>query len=277
MKFIKMQGLGNDYVYVDTFAQQVQEPEKLAVRISRPHYGVGADGLILIGPSDRADARMRIFNADGSEAEMCGNGLRCTARYLYASGRVPRTDMTIETGGGLRAARVVLENGQIRAVRADMGEPVLDAPRIPVNGCGNRVFVLLSDGTLREFLCVSMGNPHAVLFAQEASREWCLENGPLVERDAHFPMRTNVEFVRVLSRGHLQAFVWERGSGATLACGTGACASLVAAVLSGLAGRRARVDLPGGALEIEWQQSDNHVYMAGPAEVCFTGDWPGGD
>ena len=217
MKFIKMQGLGNDYVYVDTFAQQVRDPAALAVRVSRPHYGVGADGLILIGPSDKADARMRIFNADGSEAEMCGNGLRCTARYLYETGRAP-------------------------------------AGTIPGEGCGNHAFVPLSDGTVREFTCVSMGNPHAVLFVQEAPRAWCLENGPLVERDAHFPMRTNVEVVRVLARDHLEVFVWERGSGATLACGTGACARRVAAVLDGLAERRARVELPGGAL-----RADGHV------------------
>lgn len=227
MKFIKMQGLGNDYVYVDTFAQQVRDPAALAVRVSRPHYGVGADGLILIGPSDKADARMRIFNADGSEAEMCGNGLRCTARYLYETGRAPAGTMVVETGGGLRGAQVLLENGRVRAVRAEMGAPVLDGPRIPVEGCGNHAFVPLSDGTVREFTCVSMGNPHAVLFVQEAPRAWCLENGPLVERDAHFPMRTNVEFVRVLARDHLEVFVWERGSGATLACGTGACASQI--------------------------------------------------
>ena len=277
MKFIKMQGLGNDYVYVDTFAQQVRDPAALAVRVSRPHYGVGADGLILIGPSDKADARMRIFNADGSEAEMCGNGLRCTARYLYETGRAPAGTMVVETGGGLRGAQVLLENGRVRAVRAEMGAPLLDGPRIPVEGCGNHAFVPLSDGTVREFTCVSMGNPHAVLFVQEAPRAWCLENGPLVERDAHFPMRTNVEFVRVLARDHLEVFVWERGSGATLACGTGACASLVAAVLEGLAERRARVELPGGALEIEWSEADGRVYMTGPAEVCFTGDWPDGD
>ena len=274
MKFVKMQGLGNDYVYVDTFETPIADPVSLSIKVSRPHFGVGSDGLILIGPSDKADASMRIFNADGSEAEMCGNGLRCTVRYLYESGRVPKERIAVETGAGLRYADVILKDGKFFGVKADMGEPILDAAKIPVTGDSNRVCVPIENGACLDFTCVSMGNPHAITFMDEIAEDWFLRNGPLVEKNEIFPMRTNAEFVQVLSRTHLRVFVWERGSGATLACGTAACATLVAAVLNGLAERTADVELPGGTLHIEWNESDNHVYMTGPAEVSFYGEWP---
>jgi len=265
MKFIKMHGLSNDYVFADTFTQPCPEnPAALSIEISKPHVGIGADGLILIEPCEGADARMRIFNADGSEAQICGNGLRCVGKYLYDTGLVRKEELNVMTGAGLKHLTLTIENGKAVAARADMGEPKLLAVRKPIEICGRTI----------HFTCVSMGNPHAITFEEAASDGSFYVLGPAVERHEYFPERTNVEFTRVESRDKLHVRVWERGSGETMACGSGACGTLVAAVAEGLADRTAQVVLPGGALTIEWNEEDNHVYMTGPAEAVFTGEYP---
>lgn len=265
MKFVKMHGLSNDYVFVDTFTQPTPaDPAALSVEISRPHVGIGADGLILIEPCEGADARMRIFNADGSEAQICGNGLRCVGKYLYDSGLVRKEEMFVMTGAGLKHLSMTVENGKATAARADMGEPEIIAVRKPLEICGRTI----------RFTCVSMGNPHAITFDEPAGDDSFYVLGPAAERHEFFPERTNVEFTRAESRDHLHVRVWERGSGETMACGSGACATLVAAVTEGLAERRAQVTLPGGTLTIEWNEEDNHVYMTGPAAAVFSGEYP---
>ncbi len=265
MKFIKMHGLSNDYVFADTFTQPCpKNPAALSVEISKSHTGIGADGLILIEPVEGADARMRIFNADGSEAQICGNGLRCVGKYLYDSGLVRREEMCIMTGAGLKKLTMTVKNGKAVAARADMGEPQIIAARKPIEVCGRTL----------HFTCVSMGNPHAITFEEAAQDECFYTLGPAVEKHEFFPERTNVEFTCVESEEKLIVRVWERGSGETMACGSGACATLAAAVIEGLAQRRAQVVLPGGALEIEWSEEDNHVYMTGPAEAVFSGEYP---
>lgn len=262
MRFAKMHGLGNDYVFVDSFTQPpVEAPDRLSIALSRPHTGVGSDGLILIEPCEGADARMRIFNADGSEAQICGNGLRCVCKYLYDFGLCRKETLRILTGAGLREATLTVENDRVRLVTVDMGAPeVLQRER--------RVCV---DGEDVPFCCVSMGNPHAVTFARFVTGEELARQGAQVEHDAQFPERTNVEFCRVDEAG-IHVSVWERGSGATMACGSGACASLAAAVVLGKSPRKNRVLLPGGALEIEWRASDGHIYMTGPAQTVFVGE-----
>jgi len=265
MKFVKMHGLSNDYVFVDAFTQPaIGNPAALSVEISKYHTGIGADGLILIEPCEGADARMRIFNADGSEAQICGNGLRCAGKYLYDSGIARRKELRVMTGAGLKKLTLTVENGKAVAARADMGEPKIIAARKAIEAGGR---------TLR-FTCVSMGNPHAVTFEEAAQDECFYTLGPAVERHEFFPERTNVEFVRVESPGRLHVRVWERGSGETMACGSGACAVLAAAVSEGRAQRQAQVVLPGGALNIEWCEEDNHIYMTGPAEAVFSGEYP---
>jgi diaminopimelate epimerase len=260
-----MHGLSNDYVFTDTFTQPCpKDPAALSVEISKYHTGIGADGLILIEPVEGADARMRIFNADGSEAQICGNGLRCVGKYLYDSGIVRREKMCIMTGAGLKTLTMTVENGKAVAARADMGEPQIIAARKPIEVCGRTL----------HFTCISMGNPHAITFEETAQDESFYKLGPVVERHEFFPERTNVEFTQVESGERLIVRVWERGSGETMACGSGACATLVAAVVEGLADRRAQVVLPGGVLLIEWNEEDNHVYMTGPAESVFAGEYP---
>ena len=262
MRFVKMHGLGNDYVYMDSFTQPpVAEPEKLSVELSRPHTGIGSDGLILIEPCEGADARMRIFNADGSEAQICGNGLRCVCKYLYDFGLRKKERLRVMTGAGLREAALTVQGGKVRLVTVDMGAPeVLDREK--------RVAV---DGENVPFCCVSMGNPHAVTFSRFVTGEELSRQGSQVERAPQFPERTNVEFCRVDEDG-VHVSVWERGSGATLACGSGACASLAAAVVLGKSPRKNRVSLPGGALTVEWREADGHIYMTGPATTVFTGE-----
>jgi len=277
MRFTKMHGAGNDYVYVDGFSQPLPDdlPE-LARRVSDRHFGVGADGLILILPSEAADARMRMFNADGSEAEMCGNGIRCVGKYVYDHGLVQRPSLVIETGAGLRRLDLELADGRVSRVRVDMGEPILDPAEIPVDLPGQRVINVpldLGDRTLA-VTCVSMGNPHCIIFVERLSDDWVLGVGPKVERDRRFPRRTNVEFVETISPSEANVRVWERGSGETLACGTGACAVCVAGALAGRTGRRLLARLPGGELELQWSEEDNHVWMTGPAVEVFSGEWP---
>lgn len=279
MRFTKLQGCGNDYVYVDLFRDRLPgDPAKLARAISDRHFGVGGDGLILIGPSERADARMRMFNADGSEAEMCGNGLRCVAKYVYDHGIAQKDRLTLETGRGILTVDLEVKGGKAQRVRVDMGEPILEAAKIPTTLPGNPPldqpvrYGPEPAGTLN-VTCVSMGNPHAVAFVDELTDKLVHGVGPLVERHEAFPRRVNVEFIKVNSRTDVTMRVWERGSGETLACGTGACAVAVAGVLTGRTDRQVTIHLLGGDLEIEWG-ADNHVYKTGPAVEVFSGDWP---
>jgi diaminopimelate epimerase len=277
MRFTKMQGIGNDYVYVDCFRQPPpKELAKLAKAVSDRHFGVGSDGLILIMPSEKADARMRMFNADGSESEMCGNGLRCVAKYVYDHGISDKTDLKIETGRGILSVHLDVEKGKAKFATINMGEPILHASEIPTNLLGNppiEVCLDVFDTTLK-VTCVSMGNPHCITFVDEITDRHVHVLGPKVEIHPVFPRRTNVEFVKVNSRSDVTMRVWERGSGETLACGTGASAVVVASVLTGRTDRKVTIHLLGGDLELHWSETDNHVYMTGPAVEVFSGDWP---
>jgi diaminopimelate epimerase len=275
MRFVKMHGIGNDYVYIDCFRETVKEPERLAVRISDRHRGVGGDGLILIMPSDRADARMRMFNADGSEAQMCGNGIRCLAKYLYESGISRKPQLTVETLAGVLSLQLSTSNGTVEKVKVNMGKPRLRRQDIPMLGGGDRVLGEKLTAGDREFAvtCVSMGNPHCVIYVDDVANFPVTHYGPLLEHHAQFPQRTNVEWVEWLNRREIRQRTWERGSGETLACGTGACATVVASVLNGKTERTVTVHLLGGDLEVEWADDDS-VYMTGPAVEVFRGDWP---
>lgn len=294
MNFTKMHGLGNDYVCIDCYAQDVSDPESLAVAISDRHRGVGSDGLILIepAPANVADVTMRMFNADGSEAEMCGNGIRCVIKYAYEHGHVPVLgnltwdppqqwagdvlgSIQVRTGAGVLTADVFGHGSTVAAVRVNMGEPVLTPSRIPVNIDGESVVstsfeVADFSGTMT---CVSMGNPHAVFFVDDISAIDLGRTGPAIEHHSLFPERVNVHFVTVQGPQEMQMITWERGSGATQACGTGASAVCVAGVLTNQTQRSAVIHLPGGDLELYWREEDNCVYMTGPAEEVFSGTW----
>jgi diaminopimelate epimerase len=281
MRFTKMQGAGNDYIYVNCFEEPLpNDPAELARKISDRHFGVGGDGLILICPSTVADARMRMFNADGSESEMCGNGVRCVAKYVYDHGLCRRPTLRIETGRGVLTLELEITDQKVRRARVDMGEPILDPSQVPTTLPGNPAAIggaaadvdLNLRGRRLKATCVSMGNPHCITFVDSLSDEWVLSIGPRVETNRHFPRRVNAEFVEVVSPAEVRMRVWERGSGETLACGTGACAVCVAGVLTGRTQRKLLVRLPGGELELEWA-SDNHVYMTGEAVEVFSGEW----
>ena len=280
MRFTKMHGAGNDYVYVNCFEQQINtDLAELARNISDRHVGVGADGLILILPPEdpgSADARMRMFNADGSESEMCGNGIRCVAKYVFDHGIKRDASLRIETGAGILSLELETENGKAHRVRVDMGEPILDSAKIPTTLPGSPVVnaSLDVDGHSFEATCVSMGNPHCVIFVDEASDKLVLGTGPQIENSPVFRARVNVEFIETISRAELRQRTWERGSGETLACGTGASAVCVAGVLTGRTDRKVIIHLLGGDLELEWNETDGHVYMTGPAAEVFSGDWP---
>lgn len=274
MKFTKMHGLGNDYVYVDCFREKVENPPEFAKRISDRHWGIGADGLILIGPSNCACFRMEIFNADGSGAQMCGNGLRCAARLAYESGICRGEKMTVETGAGLREAEILLEKGKVTGVRADMGVPRYNAHSIPIL---SEKDLVLNDpvwvsGKEYHMTGVSMGNPHAVVYVDEVWNFPVGEVGPGFEFHPRFPERINVEFCHVRNRHHIEMRVWERGAGETLACGTGACAAVVASVLNHLTEEEVTVTLLGGNLNVRWDRPVNHVFLTGPAERVFDGE-----
>ncbi|MFM9116072.1 MAG: diaminopimelate epimerase [Planctomycetota bacterium] len=276
MRFTKMHGAGNDYVYVDCFAAAPpSDPVTLAQRISHRHFGVGSDGLILIRPSQQAAARMQMFNADGSESEMCGNGLRCVAKYVYDHGLVQQTSFALETGAGIKQVDVEVVAGKVARVRVDMGEPILEPARIPTRLAGSPVVnqTLTVAGRNLTVTAVSMGNPHCIVFVDQATDDLVLGVGPHVETAAEFPARVNVEFVEIISRQEVRQRTWERGSGETWACGTGASAVCVAGVLAGRTERRIINHLLGGDLELHWDERDNHVYMTGPATEVFTGEW----
>ena len=277
MRFTKMHGIGNDYVYVNCFEETVENPAELAQKISRQHYGVGSDGLIMICPSDVADFEMKMYNADGSESEMCGNGVRCIGKYVYDRGLTDKTTVSLMTGGGLKELQLNVRDGKVQSVRVDMGAPELRPELIPVDLPGEAVIGhrLHVGAAVYEIHCVSMGNPHCVVFVKAPDMIDVEQVGSLLENHPIFPNRANIEFVQVVDRQHLRMRVWERGSGETLACGTGACASLVAAVLTGKADRRVSMELLGGTLELEWAFDDGHVYQEGPAKFVFDGEWIG--
>lgn len=276
MKFTKMQGIGNDYVYVNCLQETIENPSELAKKISDRHYGVGSDGLIMINPSDKADFEMEMYNADGSRGEMCGNGIRCVAKYVYDYGLTDKTNISVETLAGIKYLDLTVEDGKVVLVKVDMGKPMLRPEEVPVVSEKEEVIdePITVDGQEYRMTCVSMGNPHAVVFIDQDVKEFPLETvGVKFENHERFPKRVNTEFVNVLDRHTAQMRVWERGSGETLACGTGACAVAVACALNGLTEDEVTVKLLGGDLQIKWDREKNTVYMTGPAEVVFDGEW----
>lgn len=278
MQFTKMHGIGNDYVYVDCVRQKPPaDPAALARAVSDRHFGIGSDGLILICPSETADARMRMFNADGSESEMCGNGVRCVAKFVHDHGIATKPRLAIETGRGVLTLDLEVKGGKAERVRVNMGAPILESAKIPTTLAGDppvNAALVLDDPWPWEVTCVSMGNPHAVIYSPDVSKVALESVGPVLEHAPVFPRRINVHFVTVHSPNEVTMRTWERGSGITLACGTGACAVCVAGVLTGRTARKLLAHLPGGDLELEWSEADNCVYMTGPATEVFTGEWP---
>jgi diaminopimelate epimerase len=271
-----MQGAGNDYVYVNCFEEKVPNPEQVAIQVSNRNFGIGSDGLILIMPSDSADVRMRMFNSDGSESEMCGNGIRCVAKYAYDHGIVAKKEITAETGAGVLTLQLFTgDDGKVGKVRVNMGPPRLTRAEIPMTGepAGDKVVAqpLNILHTTFAITCVSMGNPHCVIFVDDVENFQVEKYGPLIENHDIFPRRTNVEFVQVISRNEVRQRTWERGAGETLACGTGASAVCAAGFLNGLTGKRILNHLSGGDLELEWA-GDGSVYMTGPAVEVFSGE-----
>jgi len=275
MRFTKMHGIGNDFIFVNCFEEDVPDPSRLAIQMCRQHYGVGADGLVLIEPADGADAGMRIFNSDGSESEMCGNAVRCIGKYMYERGMTDKEELTLLTRGGIHGMSLTVEDGKVVSVTVDMGSPELSPRRIPVDLTGEMVLKhrLQMMGQTLFVTCVNMGNPHAVIFVRDPEVVDLPVLGPMIEHHPLFPRRTNVEFVRVIKRDVLQMRVWERGAGETLACGTGACAALVAGVLTGSCDRSVQMKLAGGNLALSWKAADNHVYMSGDATFVYDGIW----
>ena len=275
MKFTKMHGIGNDYVYVDCTKGDLTAPAGIARFVSDRHFGIGSDGLILIRKSEKADFRMDMYNADGSRGEMCGNGIRCVGKYVYDYGLTEKNEIKVETLAGIKELKLQIESGKVSRVRVNMGEPILVPEQIPVEADREPVVMEPVKVCDREWkmTCVSMGNPHAVIFIDTPVREFGLEAvGPSFECHPRFPKRTNTEFVRILGPDRMEMRVWERGSGETFACGTGACASAVAAVLNGFCKRQVTVELLGGDLEIEWKEMDGCVYMTGAATTVFDGE-----
>lgn len=276
MQFTKMHGIGNDYVYVNCFQEKVAQPEKLAPIISDRHFGVGSDGLVLICPSDQADLGMRMFNPDGSEAQMCGNAIRCVAKYAYEHGLSSSDPMRIETGNGILSLNLSIQDGKVSAACVNMGQPILEASKIPAIADDSRLvnYQIEVGGLGMTMTCLSMGNPHAVFFVDDVASLVIERLGPQIENLPLFPQRTNVHWVQVQSRNEVTMRTWERGAGITLACGTGASAVCVAGVLTERTDRKITTHLPGGDLQIEWNSADNCVYMTGPATEVFTGTWP---
>ncbi len=275
MRFTKMHGAGNDYVYINCFEPvQLGDIPKLAIAMSDRHFGVGGDGIVLICPSEKADARMRMFNADGSESEMCGNAIRCVAKYVYDHGICRKDSLTIETGRGVLALQLFVSGGKVERVRVNMSHPILKSADIPTTLPGDPPIKAPLEVAGRQLAvtCVSMGNPHCVTFVDDVTDDWVLNVGPKIELHPAFPRRVNAEFIKVVSPRETIMRVWERGSGETWACGTGACASVVAGVLAGVNERKVTVHLRGGDLEIEWADSDE-VFMTGPATEVFSGEW----
>lgn len=275
MKFSKMHGLGNDYIFINCTKgyEKIENPEELSRKLSNPHFGIGGDGIILICDSNIADFKMRIFNKDGSESEICGNGIRCVGKYVYDFGLTKKEEITIETLAGIKNLKLNIDKGKVTSVKVDMGEPILEPNKIPIicDNDKNKVELNLF-GDIFIFHCVSMGNPHAITLINDIEKFDVVKYGKIVESDKHFPNKTNVEFVQVLDKNTIKMRVYERGSGETLACGSGACASVVSCVINGLTERNVRVNLLGGYLNIEYNENNNHVYMTGPAVLVFNGE-----
>ena len=274
MRFLKMHGAGNDYVYINGFDEIVADPAELAIRVSNRNFGVGSDGLVIIRPSETCDFRMSMYNADGSEAEMCGNASRCVGKYVFDLGLTSKTELTLETKAGVKQLNLEIIDGEVATVCVDMEEPILTPNLIPVIAEGEKAIRIPIEvgGVTYYATCVSMGNPHAVIFVDDVDRFDVHGIGRMIEIHPLFPKKTNVEFVQIVSPSLLKMRVWERGSGETLACGTGACATLVAAVLNNLSDRKATLKLRGGDLQIEWRESNNRIYMTGGATKVFEGE-----
>lgn len=283
MKFTKMHGCGNDYVYVDCTKEVIPNISETAIRVSDRHFGIGSDGLILIKASDVADFEMDMYNADGSRGKMCGNGIRCVAKYVYDHGLTDKTTITVNTLSGIKTLKLTVEDGKVSKVRVDMGEPELIPAQVPVKAsvlglADDRREAIVAEpleikGRSYDITCVSMGNPHCITFIGEDVRDFPLEEvGPVFEKHELFPERVNTEFINVIDKDHLRMRVWERGSGETLACGTGACAVAVASYLNGFTGRSVDIELLGGYLEVVYDEKTNHVFMTGPATEVFSGE-----
>lgn len=271
IKFTKMQGLGNDYVYIDAIHQNIENRTYLAQFVSNRNFGVGSDGLILVEKSDIADFKMTMFNSDGSQAEMCGNGIRCVAKFVYDKGLTDKTNLKIETLAGIKILLLNVKDGKVETVRVDMGEPILEPTKIPVMTTTNHVKIETYDKKI-DFTCVSMGNPHAVTIVDDVKNFDVKKYGKDIEVNKIFPQKANIEFAEIVDRNTIKMRVWERGTGETLACGTGSCATAVACALNGVTDRNVVIELLGGNLEIEWNENDNHVYMTGPAVTVFEGE-----
>lgn len=274
MKFTKMQGLGNDYVYVNCFKETIENPPEMAKKVSNRNFGIGSDGLIMINPSDVADFEMEMYNADGSRSEMCGNGIRCVGKYVYDYGLTEKEHISVETLAGIKYLDLTVEDGKVKLVKVDMGNPELVPANIPIVADGDRVIdePINVNGTEYRMTGVSMGNPHAVVYVEDVKGLDIETIGPAFENHERFPNRVNTEFVKVLDRNTVEMRVWERGSGETMACGTGACAVAVACILNGFTEDKVTVKLLGGDLQIEWDKEADKVYMTGPAEVSFDGE-----
>lgn len=274
MKFTKMQGIGNDYVYVNCFKEQIENPSQAAIKVSDRHFGVGSDGLILIKPSDVADFEMEMYNADGSQGAMCGNGIRCVAKYVYDYHLTDKTSISVNTKSGIKYLDLTVEDGKVKEVKVNMGAPILNTAEIPMIYGKDQVIAqpLNINQNLYEVTAVSMGNPHVIVYMEDVKNLKIEEVGPYFEKSSVFPESVNTEFVRVIDRNTVEMRVWERGSGETLACGTGACAVAVACVLNGYTEEQVTVKLLGGDLKIFWDREANLVYMIGPAEVVFDGE-----
>lgn len=274
MEFTKMEGCGNDYVYVNGFTNKIENPNKLAEFVSNRNFGIGSDGLIMINPSNKADFRMNMYNADGSEGKMCGNGIRCVAKYVYDNKMTDKTTITVETLSGIKTLVLNVEGDKVKTVRVDMGSPILEAKEVPVISDKEQVIdePITIDNREHKITCVSMGNPHAITFIDDTDSLDIESIGPKFEKNEIFPDRINTEFIQIVDRNTIKMRVWERGSGETLACGTGACASVVACVLNNLTEDKVTVKLLGGDLFIEYNREENTVYMTGPARVSFVGN-----
>ncbi len=279
MKFTKMHGIGNDYVYVNGFEEKVSDPADVARKVSDRHFGIGSDGLILILPSDKADVRMRMFNIDGSEGEMCGNGIRCVAKYAFDHGLTKNNPMRVETGRGVLTLELKTTAGKVEQVTVNMGEPIFEPGKIPfdpgkANPTNNpKVFRYELAGEAMDVVPISTGNPHSVSFVKDVDALDLNRIGPLAERHPSFPKRVNCHWAQIISPREIKMRTWERGSGITWACGTGASAVLVSSVITARAERKAMIHLPGGDLQIEWREGDNNIYMTGPATEVFSGEW----
>lgn len=283
LEFTKMQGIGNDYVYIDCTKKELENPEKISQIVSDRHFGIGSDGLILILNSKVADFKMEIYNADGSQAEMCGNGIRCVAKFVYDKGLTDKTKIKIETLAGIKEIELNVENGKVKTVKVDMGEPILEAEKIPVyidekmKAEGITPTSVIKNLKLEAynqnfiFTCVSMGNPHAITFIDDVEKFDVKKFGSVFEVAKAFPKKSNIEFVEIIDKENINMRVWERGSGETMACGTGSCASVVACILNNKTSNKVKVHLLGGELYIEWNKENNHIYMTGPAEIVFEG------